>query len=263
MPYVTETIIWPNEQTAEDLKKLRDAVPLIHCLTNIVVTNFTANVLLAIGASPAMVIAAEESVFAAVAQGLLVNVGTVTRLDREAMLNAAQSARKAGTPWTLDPVAAGALEYRTGIVNELLRYKPDIIRGNASEIIAVAGAFGKAKGVDSTASSEEALPYAQELAAKTGAVVAVSGETDYITDGVKTAAIPGGHIIMTKITGTGCSLGALISAFLAVTKTPYQAAVDASLIYAEIGLRAAELTRGPGSFAVEFLDQLSLIGREY
>jgi hydroxyethylthiazole kinase len=262
MPSITKTITWPNGETAEDLKNLRGKVPLVHCLTNIVAANFTANVLLAVGASPAMVIAAEESgAFAAVAQGLLINVGTVTRTDRDAMLNAAHSAHKAGTPWTLDPVAAGALEYRTGIVHELLRYKPDIIRGNASEIIAVAGAAGKTKGVDSMAGSEEALPYAWELAAKTGSVVAVSGEVDYITDGIKTAAIPGGHIIMTKITGMGCSLGALMSAFLAVTQTPYQAAVDASLIYAELGLRAAEASRGSGSFAVEFLDTLSLIGR--
>jgi hydroxyethylthiazole kinase len=101
------------------------------------------------------------------------------------------------------------------------------------------------------------------LAAKTASIVAVSGEVDYVTDGEKTAAIPGGHILMTKTTGTGCSLGALMAAFLAVSKTPFQAAVAASVIYAEIGLRAAKAARGSGGFAVEFLDNLSLIGREY
>jgi hydroxyethylthiazole kinase len=245
---------------SEDIKRLRDKVPLIHCLTNIVVTNFSANVLLAVGASPAMVVAAEEAgSFAAIAQGLLVNVGTVTRLDREAMLNAAQSACKAGTPWVLDPVAAGVLDYRTELVRELLCYKPDIIRGNASEIIAVSGALGLAKGVDSMVDSKEAIPYAQDLAGKTGSVVAVSGEVDYVTDGLRVVDIPGGHINMTKVTGMGCSLGALMAAFLAVVETPYQAAVDASMVFAYIGLRVGGLARGPGSFAVGFLDELSRV----
>ncbi|MDR2400026.1 MAG: hydroxyethylthiazole kinase [Deferribacteraceae bacterium] len=264
MSDIIERVAWPNLTVAEDLKKLRAAVPLTHCITNIVATNFTANILLAIGASPAMVVAAEEAGdFASVAQGLLINVGTITRYDREAMLIAAESAHKAKTPWVLDPVAAGPLAYRTEIVYELIKFKPNVIRGNASEIIAVAGATGNAKGPDSTAGSDEALPYAKELALKTGSVVAVSGETDYITDGEKIAAVPGGHILMTKTTGTGCALGAVIAAFLAVAETDFQAAVNGSVTYAETGLRAAKEARGSGSFAVRFLDHLSLIGKEY
>jgi hydroxyethylthiazole kinase len=262
MSAVTKTLTWPNSEAEEALKKLREAVPLTHCITNVVVTNFSANVLLAIGASPAMAIAVEESgVFAKIAGGVLINIGTITKIDKESMLIAAAAAHKAGTPWVLDPVAAGASEIRTNTIHELIKFKPSVIRGNASEIIAVAGAAGNVKGPDSTAGSDEALPYARELASKTGSVVAVSGEIDYVTDGEKVIAVPGGHIIMTKTTGTGCALGGVIAAFLAVT-TPLRAAAYASLIYAETGKRAAQAARGPGSFAVDFLDQLFLIGKE-
>jgi hydroxyethylthiazole kinase len=258
-----ETLTWPDSSVEEDLKQLRETVPLTHCITNVVVRNFSANVLLAVGASPAMAIAAEEAgVFAKNAGGLLINIGTITKIDKESMLIAAAAAQEAGTPWVLDPVAAGASEIRTDMIRELIKFKPSVIRGNASEIIAVAGAAGNVKGPDSTASSDAALPYARELAVKTGSVVAVSGEVDYVTDGKKIIAVPGGHVIMTKTTGTGCALGGVIAAFLAVAP-PLRAAAAASLVYAETGKRAAQAVRGPGSFAVNFLDQLSLIGKEY
>lgn len=258
---ITKSVSWPNAEVVEDLAKLRSSVPLTHCITNVVVTNFTANVVLAVGASPAMVLAAEETAdFARVAQGLLINVGTVTRVDAEAMINAASAAYEAQTPWVLDPVAAGALEYRTSIIKELLKFRPSVIRGNASEILATSGAKGNAKGADSTASSIEALPAAKKLAEETGAVVAISGEIDYITDGKTVISVPGGHEIMTKVTGTGCSLGAVIAAFLPVTETPLRAATAASVIYATAGERAAREAKGTGSFSVAFLDQLSTIG---
>jgi hydroxyethylthiazole kinase len=225
-----------------------------------VVTNFTANVLLAAGASPAMIVTIEEvAEFVRIAQGLLINVGTITRHDAEVMLRAAATAEETGTPWVLDPVAAGVLTYRTSVVTELLRYNPSIIRGNASEILSLAGAVGGAKGVDSTAASAEALPGARALATKTGAVVAISGEVDYITDGETVIEVPGGHEIMTRVTGVGCALGALMAAFLPVSGTPLQAATTASAIFATVGEQAAQSARGPGSFAVEFLDQLSLL----
>ncbi len=261
---VTKTVSWPDTEVAGDLAKLRESVPLTHCITNVVVTNFTANVVLAVGASPAMVLAAEETGdFARVAQGLLINVGTVTRVDEEAMINAAAAAYDAGTPWVLDPVASGALEYRTKVIRELLKYKPSVIRGNASEILATAGVEGNAKGADSTAASIEALAPARKLAAETGAVIAVSGEVDYITDGKTVVSVPGGHEIMTKVTGTGCSLGAVIAAFLPATGNPLRAATAASVIYAAAGEHAAKTASGTGSFAVAFLDQLSTIGIKY
>ncbi len=252
--------IWPSPEIVEDLSALRKISPLTHVITNIVVTNWTANVLLAIGASPAMVIAEEEVAdFASIASGLLINVGTVTSTDAKVMRLAATAANKAGTPWVLDPVAAGALRFRTEVVQELLQQKPSVIRGNASEILALAGTAGGGKGVDSIASSSEALPFAIELAEKLGAVVAVSGEIDYITNGNQTIAVPGGHAMMTKVTGVGCSLGALMASFLGIQKDPLRAAVSASAVFAVAGARAARDSKGTGSFAVAFLDELNLL----
>ncbi|TGK23180.1 hydroxyethylthiazole kinase [Leptospira yasudae] len=253
--------IWPDPEVAKDLTELRKHSPLTHVITNIVVTNWTANVLLAIGASPAMVIAEEEAGdFAKIAGGLLINVGTVTPNDAKAMRVAVESARETGTPWVLDPVAAGALAFRTEVAKELVDFKPAVIRGNASEILALGGASGGGKGVESTARSYDALESAKQLSAKTGAVVAVSGEVDYVTDGRTVFAVPGGDPIMTKVTGVGCSLGALIASFLGVQKDPLAASVAASLIFAVAGARAAKESKGTGSFAVNFLDQLSNLG---
>ncbi|TGL96274.1 hydroxyethylthiazole kinase [Leptospira barantonii] len=255
--------IWPAKEIVEDLSELRKHSPLTHIITNIVVTNWTANVLLAIGASPAMVIAEEEvGDFAKIASALLINVGTVTSIDAKAMRIAAATAHQAGTPWVIDPVAAGALRFRTDFVRELLEFKPTVIRGNASEILALAGTVGGGKGVDSTAGSSEALPYAKELSEKTGAIVAVSGEVDYITDGKEVISVPGGDPMMTKVTGVGCSLGALIASFLGVQKNPLRASASASAIFAVAGSRAAKESNGTGSFAVNFLDQLSRLSKE-
>ncbi|PJZ79051.1 hydroxyethylthiazole kinase [Leptospira neocaledonica] len=251
---------WPSSDVVSDLAEVRKHAPLTHVLTNIVVTNWTANVLLAAGASPAMVIAEEEvSDFAAIAGGVLINVGTINSFDAKSIKAAAIAAQKAGTPWVLDPVAVGALRYRTEIAKDLLQHKPTVIRGNASEILALAGAVGGGKGVDSTAASSDALPLAKELAISTGAVIAISGEVDYITDGKETVAVPGGHILMTKVTGVGCSLGALIASFLGVQKDALRASVSASAVFAIAGSRAAERSSGTGSFAVAFLDELSTI----
>ncbi len=256
-----QPLSWPDPELLEDLAALRRKAPLVHCITNDVVTNFTANVLLAVGASPAMVVAPEEvAQFVGIADSLLVNVGTVTRSAAEAMIVAAEAARDTGTPWVLDPVAVGVLAYRTSVVETLLGFRPTVIRGNASEILALNGLGGGARGVESTAASSEALPAAIGLARRIGTVVALSGEVDYVTDGTQVLSIAGGDEIMTRVTGTGCTLGALVAAFLPVTGTPLRAAAVASAIYAAAGERAAWKARGPGSFAVAFLDRLSVIG---
>ena len=257
---VTRSIVWPNSEIMEDLANLRRIAPLTHCITNVVVTNYTANVLLAVGASPAMIYAIEEvSDFVKVAQSLLINVGTINTYDAESMLSAAKTAYETNTPWVLDPVALGALKFRTKIVSVLINYKPSIIRGNASEILALAGSIGNSKGVDSTMSSIYAIDAARKVAQKTNAVVAISGEVDYITDGEIVISVPGGHEIMTKVTGSGCSLGALMASLLAVADTPLRAATTASAIFAICGERAMEKAKGPGSFAAAFIDELYLL----
>lgn len=257
-----ESLSWPNSSLLADLASLRSRSPLVHCITNAVVTNFTANVLLAVGAAPAMVVSVEEAAeFVRIADALLVNVGTITAPDADAMLAAAAEAGRTGTPWVLDPVAAGVIAYRTSVVQKLVGLRPTVIRGNASEILALNGLSGGGRGVDSTVASSDALPAAVGLARSTGAVVALSGQVDYVTDGERTVAVEGGHELMSRVTGMGCTLGALIAAFLPVSAGPFEAAVAASALFGAAGVDAAGEAGGPGSFAVGFLDRLSTIGR--
>lgn len=252
---------WPHPDIQADLAALRASAPLTHCLTNIVASGFTANVLLAVGASPAMVIARQEAgAFAAIAAAVLINVGTVTSATARAMECAAAAAAKAGRPWVLDPVAVGALAWRRRIATDLLVHAPAVIRGNGSEIQTLAGAEGSGKGVDSTSTSTASLSAARALAGRTGAVVAVSGAIDYVTDGTEVVEIAGGDAMMTRVTGVGCALGAVIAAFLGAGCPPLRAATAASAVFAAAGEHAIAAARGPGSFAVAFLDELWLIG---
>lgn len=245
------------------LQKMRDANPLVQCLTNIVVAGFTANVLLAAGASPAMVDNAQEAAgFAAIANAVLVNTGTPYPQTAEAMVLAAQAASEKGHPWVLDPVAAG-LPWRTSIARQTLAVgSPTIIRGNASEIIALAGASSGGRGADTTDSVEMALPAAKQLAAKYGCAVAISGAVDYITDANRVVTVANGHGWMTKVTGVGCALGALMAAFTAVVRDPLTAAVAATAQLCVAADHAVARTQAPGSFAVELIDQLYLITPE-
>ena len=249
----------PMNIVADELARLRASPPLVHILTNEVVQETTANVLLAAGASPAMIVAEDEvSEFAAISGALLVNVGTLYPARLVAMRQAVAAANSAGVPWTLDPVAVGVLDYRTQACRDFLAGKPAAIRGNASEILALAGFSGAGRGVDSTAGSDSALAAAEQLARATGAVVAVTGETDFITDGDSTWATPWGHPLMTRVVGTGCALSALVAAFTAQAPNRLDAVAAACAMAGLCGARAAASSRGPGSFMVDFLDALYL-----
>jgi hydroxyethylthiazole kinase len=250
---------------AATLQALRARTPLVHNITNLVVTNSTANALLAIGASPAMVEAAEEvAEFAAIADALVINLGTMSAARAVAMRLAAEAARQAGTPWVLDPVAVGAITYRSTVATGLLDSKPQVIRGNASEIIALARlsglaagtAAGGGRGVDSLAQSAQALEAARGLAHATGAAVVISGATDYATDGARTIAIENGHPMMPRVTGLGCTATAIIGACLAVEPDRLLAAAHGMVMTGLAGELAGEQARGPGSLQVCLLDAL-------
>lgn len=250
----------PLDIVADELTRLRAGLPLVHVLTNEVVQEITANVLLAAGAAPAMIVADEEvTPFAAISGAVLINVGTLYPARLSAMRGAVAAANAAGVPWTLDPVAVGVLDYRSQACREFLASKPAAIRGNASEILALAGFAGGGRGVDSTSGSEAALDAARDLARATGAVVAVTGETDFITDGERTWATPWGHPIMTRVVGTGCALSALVAAFTAQAPDRLNAVASACAVAGLCGARAAASSRGPGSFKADFLDALYLI----
>ncbi|MEN0083143.1 MAG: hydroxyethylthiazole kinase [Leifsonia sp.] len=246
-----------NTFTIEAWEAVRARPPLVQCLTNAVVTNFTANVLLALGASPAMVdIPGEAGAFAAVADGVLINLGTPAGEQRVAMVEAAIAAGQAGTPWVLDPVAIGALPVRTPLAAELSALRPAIVRGNASEIRALDGSGAGGRGVDAADEVEDAIGAARRVALATGAVVAVSGPVDVLTDGVREARLGNGHPLLTRITGGGCALGATMAAFAGVTDDRFACAVAAVTVYTVAAEVAAEREPGPGSFAVAFLDAL-------
>ncbi|WP_372699625.1 hydroxyethylthiazole kinase [Arthrobacter sp. JSM 101049] len=244
------------------IEKLRTSAPLVQCLTNAVVTNFTANVLLAAGASPAMVdVPGEAAAFAPVASAVLVNLGTPHAEQRRAMLEAARSARTAGIPWVLDPVAVGFLEVRTQFAAELLAERPTVVRGNASEIPALAGSGAGGRGVDATDNVEAALPSATHLAASCPTVVAVSGPVDLVTDAGRTVRVHGGDPLLTRVTGGGCSLGALVAAMVAANDgDALLGTIAAHALYSVAAERAAATATGPGSFAVGFLDTLAATG---
>ncbi|MFJ4844679.1 MULTISPECIES: hydroxyethylthiazole kinase [unclassified Streptomyces] len=245
---------------AQALTRVREQSPLVQCLTNAVVTGFTANVLLALGASPAMAdIPGEAGPFAGIASGVLINLGTPHAEQRAAMTEAARAAASAGTPWVLDPVAVGALPVRTALARELLELRPTIVRGNASEIIALAGAGGGGRGVDSSDGVEAAEEPARRLAAATGGVVAVSGPVDLVTDGVRTVRVANGDALLTRVTGGGCALGAVMAAFAGVGEDPFASTVAAVTAYTVAAEPAAKAASGPGSFAVEFLDALAAL----
>ncbi|MCA8878694.1 MAG: hydroxyethylthiazole kinase [Rhodobacteraceae bacterium] len=242
---------------ADSLAAMRTAAPLVHCITNYVAMNYAANVLLAAGASPAMVHTPEEAGdFAAIAAALTVNIGTLSPHWVEGMSRAIAGARAAGRPWVLDPVAHFATPYRQEVTRRLVAEAPTVIRGNASEILALGGEGSAGKGVDAGDPVEAAEAAARRLAHETGAVVAVTGEVDFVTDGDRGARIAGGSPLMPLVTATGCALTALTGAFLATGPDPFRATAAALAMFAAAGDRAGHAAQGPGSFAPAFLDAL-------
>jgi hydroxyethylthiazole kinase len=247
------------ERCSAILEHIRARQPLIHNITNYVVMNNTANALLAVGASPAMVHAIEEvEEFVALSQALVINLGTLSKPWIKSMRIAADAASGRGIPWVLDPVGAGATELRTDTATDLaLLFRPACIRGNASEIMVLAGTTAdKPRGVDSTRASADAIEAARRLAKSTGSIVAVTGAIDYVTDGEQLIALANGHPLMARVTGLGCTATALAGAALAVEKDRL-AAVAAGLSFLAIaGEIAAEKSPGPGSLQVHLLDAL-------
>ena len=242
----------------KSVEDIRAKSPLIHNITNYVVMNSTANALLAIGASPVMIHAEEEvEDMAAIASALVINIGTLSAPWVRGMFKAFAKAVSKGVPVIIDPVGAGATPYRTATIRELISAgQPTIIRGNASEIMALTDDRLKTKGVDSTAASEEALHAAQIISEQHQCAVCISGAVDYIVEGKRMMKIANGHPMMTKVTGLGCTATALCGAFAAVEKDALTATAKAMAVMGIAGEMAAEKSPGPGSLQMHFLDIL-------
>jgi hydroxyethylthiazole kinase len=249
-----------------DVLAVRARHPLVHSITNLVVMNFNANVLLAMGASPVMAHAHEEVAdMAAIAQALVLNIGTLEPYWITSMCQALDVATARGIPTVLDPVGAGATRYRNDSIHAIMEAAmPSVIRGNASEIMSVAGVAAQTRGVDSGAAVSDALQAARDLAGRSGGVVCVSGPVDQVLDaGGRHASLANGHEWMTRITGVGCSATALVGAFCAVQPDAWRATVSAMAylgVAGEVATQAVQAQgQGVGSLQIALLDQLQML----
>ncbi|MBT2725697.1 hydroxyethylthiazole kinase [Bacillus sp. ISL-75] len=250
----------------ETLEEVRKVNPLVHNITNVVVTNFTANGLLALGASPVMAYAVEEVAdMAKIASSLVLNIGTLNPQTVESMIIAGKAANESGVPVIFDPVGAGATRYRTETAQRIMNeVKVSVIRGNAAEIANVVGEKWEIKGVDAGDVKGNIIELAITSAQKLNGLVVITGKEDVVSDGKTTYVVSNGHPILTKVTGTGCLLTSVIGAFAGVEKDLLQASVAALTYYGIAAEKAAAKTveMGPGSFQIEFLNQLTLVSSE-
>lgn len=234
------------DNAADLIERLRAQHPRVHCITNAVAQNFTANVLLAAGAIPSMTIARNEvAAFATRADALLVNLGTFDAERRAAADTAIAEMRAAAKPWVLDPVLIDRSPPRAAYARGLLAHGPVAIRMNAAEFAALSG---------------DGSP--QDFAKVQRSVVAITGETDLVTDGETMVRIANGHPLMARVTAMGCAESALVAAALALQPDPLTAVATALLVFGVAGDIAGETANGPGSFGVHFLDALFNLDRE-
>jgi hydroxyethylthiazole kinase len=235
---------------ADILSRVRQKSPQVHCMTNAVAQNFTANVLLAMGAVPSMTVAPEEiAQFVARADALLINLGTLDRERREAARIAIEVATDEQRPWVLDPVFVDRSRQRAEFAKTMMAMTPRAVRLNGTEFVAIAEADPAEFALD-----RYALDHL--------CVVALTGVTDAVTDGARKAMIENGAPLMGRVTAMGCAGTALVAACLAVEADPWLATFSALLAFAVAGECAAARARGPGSMAVEILDALASLDRE-
>ena len=226
------------------LERLRARGPRVHCITNSVAQNFTANALLAAGCVPSMTLSSDEiGDFVASSEALLVNLGTFDRERRKATERAVEAARRDAIPWVLDPVFVDRAAGRASFANLLLTRSPAVLRLNRAEFTALANAQPAECALASFADEHDV-------------VVAVSGETDVVTEGTRVGKVANGHALMAKVTAMGCAASALVAACLAVEADAWRATVGALIIVGVAGELAGETAQGPGSFAVGFIDAL-------
>ncbi|KTC97896.1 hydroxyethylthiazole kinase [Legionella geestiana] len=250
------------EFLAQSLEKMRAARPMVPCITNNVTMDFVANCLLAAGASPVMSNDARDvEELLHQSRVLYINTGTPDEAFMQLVQRCAGLSTSLQKTLVLDAPGAGATSFRTLLAEELLAHV-NILRGNASEILALAGFDGRGRGVDSTASVEDAQKAAIHLAAARNCTVAISGASDFITDASHHQTLNRGTPLMASVTGMGCALGAMMAAFCAVTATHLEAATHASLFFGLAGELAARQAQGPGSFRVAFMDTLMAITPE-
>jgi hydroxyethylthiazole kinase len=247
-----------SEKAAQNLALVREKRPLVHSITNMVTMNFTANVLLSMGAYAIMAHAhSEVEETATIADALVLNMGTLSEERTGAMARAGKKYNDRNKPVILDPVGTGASTYRTFAARKILRaVRIGIVCGNASEILSLVGKTEGSKGVDAAHPVEAAVDTARTLAGDIGATVAVTGPVDTIVDGNAGIRILNGHPLMGYVTGFGCAATAAIGAFAVVDPHLLTAAATALVFFGVAGEIAGETAAGPGTFITAFLDAL-------
>ncbi|CAM4380155.1 MAG: Hydroxyethylthiazole kinase [Legionellaceae bacterium] len=242
-----------------DLTQISNSQPLIHNITNYVAMPFIANALLAIGASPIMAHAIDEiEEIIQMAKALVINIGTLDNYWLQSMLLAMETAKTIGIPIILDPVGAGATHFRTEATLKLInKNPPQVIRGNAAEILALGGhLLTYSKGVDSLYQSEQACEAAKELAKQYGCTIVISGKEDFIINPTMYYKIANGIPLMTKITGMGCTATAIIGAFCSINSDITLASTYAMAVMGIAGEIAAKQAVGPATLQMHFIDTL-------
>lgn len=249
------------ENAFRDLNTLRQINPVIHNLTNWVAMNTTANLLLAVGAAPIMAHAQPELAYIiAIANALVINIGTLDENWVAAIDLAQKLALQRKIPIIFDPVGAGASRYRTEIATHILNCGVKILRGNPSEIMALVQDDIQTKGVDSIHHSHDAISAAQLLSIKYKITVVISGQTDIIIDQNRLTTVPYGTSLFTKVTGMGCSATAIIAAFAAINQDYFLASAHAMVTFTLAGQIAALNSKGPASFYNNLIDTLYTMG---
>jgi hydroxyethylthiazole kinase len=250
-----------NEKAAKNLTAIREQKPLIHNITNYVVMNYTANALLAMGASPVMAHAQNEvEDMVTYAGALVLNIGTLTDDWILSMIKAGKKASEQQTPIILDPGGSGATPLRTDSAKKIIEQtQVSVIRGNASEILSLRHSESKTKGVDSIHSVEEAAKTATILAQELDTTLAITGPVDLITDGSRVIRVANGHPLMGYVTGTGCTATVTIGAFLAADDDPVSATATALAYFGLAGEVAGQNASAPGSFMIQMIDALYTI----
>ncbi len=254
-----------RENIARAVNDVRANNPLAGSITNTVTIDFVANAQLAVGGSAAMVYLPDEGeTLVAAGDAVYLNMGTLFPVYEETIPATTKAAAVAGKPWVLDPVGIGIGSLRTKLLEQAHDFPPKIVRGNASEIIALAGLWGlsgtaddlsRARGVDTTDTVETASAAAIALARFIDGAVAVSGEVDLVTDGETVVHLEGGSALMGKVTGFGCSQGGVLAVYATQTD-PFTAALAGVAHYDVAGTRAAAQAAAPASFKVAFIDEL-------
>jgi hydroxyethylthiazole kinase len=253
-----------TQTIADALTAVRSSCPLVHHITNAVTINDCANITLCAGGAPVMAPAPEEAgEMAAMANAVVLNIGTLSLPQVESMLIAGRAANERGIPVILDPVGAGATAMRTEACHRLLaELDIAVLKGNAGEIGVLAGAGGEVRGVDSAGLAGDPAAVAAACARTYGTVVVMTGETDYISDGKRTLAVANGDPMMDRLSGTGCMTASVVGAYVGAGSDRMVSAAAACAAFCRAGERAAALARGPYSFRTTLFDEMANLTAE-